>query len=69
MILETPRKGDQSLQDDIHMTAMRQKAIGHHKKGGHRHGTSRKLMFVTLTVAVYHRGAGCVLGNINGRML
>ena len=41
---------------------------GHHNDGGHCHGGERP-MFATITVAVCHCGAGCVLGDIAGEWL
>ena len=41
---------------------------GHHDNEGHGHGGERP-MFATITVAVCHCGAGCVLGDIVGEWL
>ncbi|KAK0964263.1 hypothetical protein LTR54_018394, partial [Friedmanniomyces endolithicus] len=37
--------------------------------GGHQHGSTDRPMFATITVAVCHCGAGCVLGDIIGEWL
>ena len=42
---------------------------GHRDDGGHRHGGGERPMFATITVAVCHCGAGCVLGDIIGEWL
>lgn len=41
----------------------------HHRRHGHSHGDSERPMFATITVAVCHCGAGCVLGDIIGEWL
>ena len=41
---------------------------GHDNDGGHGHGGERP-MFATITVAVCHCGAGCVLGDVIGEWL
>lgn len=41
----------------------------HHDEEGHRHGSGERPMFATITVAVCHCGAGCVLGDIVGEWL
>lgn len=45
---------------------------GHGEEGchhHHQHGSSERPMFATITVAVCHCGAGCVLGDIVGEWL
>lgn len=42
---------------------------GPHNEGGHSHGSGERPLFATITVAVCHCGAGCVLGDIVGEWL
>ena len=44
-------------------------AGGHQHDEGHQHGSSERPMFATISVAVCHCGAGCVLGDIIGEWL
>ena len=39
------------------------------KEGGHQHSSNESPIFATITVAVCHCGAGCVLGDIVGEWL
>lgn len=42
---------------------------GHHDEGGHHYGSGERPMFATITIAVCHCGAGCVLGDVIGEWL
>ena len=45
------------------------KQTGNHHEGGHHRGNGERPMFATITIAVLHCGAGCVLGDIVGEWL
>lgn len=62
-----PVKGEQVQSHCAHHAAQEKPEEGGHDH--HSHGSSERPMFATVTVAVCHCGAGCVLGDIIGEWL